>query len=142
MATEKDLEKWFPNIIGKSYRVSISTWDFNCVAFTLGIYNDYIWNTEKSWPKNVSRKLKVENFKKMYESYGFVECYDSSYEEECEKIAFYARNSKEPIHAAIQNKNIWNSKISNLIVEHQLDWLCGDSQDAYGNVVFIMKRCI
>ena len=27
-----------------------------------------------------------------------------------------------------------------LVVEHELNWLCGDTQDAYDNVVFIMKR--
>ena len=139
MATNKDLEFWFPNIIGKSYKISVSTWDFNCVAFTLGIYDDYVWNTEKSWPSSVPRDLKIENFRKLYEFYGYKECVDFSYEKKYEKIAFYAKNN-QPLHAAKQFNDIWKSKISNLIVEHELKWLCGNTTDAYGDIVFIMKK--
>jgi len=38
--------------------------------------------------------------------------------------------------------NIWRSKVGNFILEHQLDWLCGDTEDDYGEVVFIMKKII
>ena len=38
---------------------------------------------------------------------------------------------------------MWRSKLGvSVIIEHDLDWLCGDSDDAYGQVSFIMKRKI
>lgn len=140
MSTKKDLEYWFPNIVGKSYNITFSNFDFNCVAFTLNIYDDYIWTNEKSWPYNlIPRVCNIESFKKLYELYNYQECFDELYEEGYEKIAFYAKNNT-PIHAAKQFDKNWKSKISNLVVEHELNWLCGDTQDAYDNVVFIMKR--
>lgn len=140
MSTRKDLEDWFPNIIGKQYNVTLSDFKFNCVAFTLNIFDDYMWVTEKIWPyTSVPRLLKIESFKKLYEFYDYEECDSSLYEEKYEKIAFYAKDNI-PLHAAKQFGNIWKSKISNLIVDHELNWLCGDSPDTYGYVVFIMKK--
>ena len=140
MATKRNIEEWFPNIIGENFKIVISTFEFNCVAFTLDIYDDYVWITEKSWPHNlIPRVLNIDSFKKLYELHNYKICDNDSYEENYEKIAFYAKNN-QPLHAAKQFGNIWKSKISNLIVEHELEWLCGDSQDAYGDIVFIMKR--
>ena len=139
MATKKDIENWFPNIIGKSFKITKSNFNFNCVAFTLDIFNDYMWVTEKIWPKQLPRKLNIESFKLLYELYGYKECFDDSYDKAFDKIAFYAKNN-QPLHAAKQFGNIWKSKISNLIVEHELDWLSGNSYDSYGDIVFIMKR--
>ena len=140
MATRKNIEEWFPKIVGKPFVITISTFEFNCVAFTLDIYDDYVWITEKSWPyKTIPRLLKIDSFKKLYELYGYEKCENELYEINYEKIAFYAKNN-QPLHAAKQFGNIWKSKISNLIIEHELDWLCGNTQDAYGDVVFIMKR--
>jgi len=140
MATRKNIEEWFPNIVGKDFKITNSTFEFNCVAFTLDIYDDYVWVTEKSWPyQNIPRILKVDSFEKLYELYGYEICDDNSYEIGYEKIAFYAKNNI-PLHAAKQFVNIWKSKISNLIVDHELEWLCGNTTDAYGNIVFIMKR--
>lgn len=140
MSTNKDLEKWFPNIIGKPYKTTISNFNFNCVAYTLDVYNDYIWTNEKSWPHNIiPRILNINSFKKLYEINGYEECYDEIFDLKYNKVAFYAKNGI-PIHAAKRYKNIWKSKISNLIVEHELDWLCGDYIDTYGEVVFLMRK--
>lgn len=140
MATKKHIEDWFPNIVGKKFKIINSNFDFNCVAYSLDIFDDYMWTTEKNWPyQSVPRLLTIENFKKMYNFYGYEICDDDSYDSNYEKIAFYAKNNI-PTHAAKQFNNIWKSKISNLIVEHELDWLCGDTQDAYGDIVFIMRR--
>jgi hypothetical protein len=36
---------------------------------------------------------------------------------------------------------MWRSKLGpSVIIEHELEWLCGDSDWAYGGVSFIMKR--
>ena len=139
MATRKNIEYWFPNIIGKPFKIFESNFNFNCVAYTLDIYDDYMWTNEKCWPyQAVPRIASIENFKKLYEFYGYEECFNNLYEVNYEKIAFYAKDDI-PLHAAKQFKNTWKSKISNLIIEHELDWLCGDTEDAYGDVVFIMK---
>jgi len=38
---------------------------------------------------------------------------------------------------------MWRSKLGiSFIIEHELEWISGDTEDAYGQVVFIMKRKI
>ena len=77
MATRKNIEDWFPNIVGEQFEISVSNFDFNCVAYTLDIYDDYVWTTEKSWPfQVVPRIANIFNFKKLYEFYGYEECED------------------------------------------------------------------
>jgi hypothetical protein len=48
----------------------------------------------------------IENFKKMYNFYGYEICEDYSYENDYEKIAFYVKNNI-PTHAAKQFNNLF-----------------------------------
>ena len=52
MDSNKEIESWFPNIIGKPYKIinelNFEENEFNCVAFTLNIYDTYVWTNEKS----------------------------------------------------------------------------------------------
>jgi len=71
-----------------------------------------------------------------------LECHDSSYEEGFEKIDFYSK-SNIPTHACKQFGNMWRSKLgASVIIEHELDWLCGYTNDTSDEVSFIMKRKI
>jgi len=137
------IEKWFPKIKGKDYKIiEIKNLnDFNCVAYSLDIYNKWIWTNESDWPHNeIPRNLGINGFKKLYNLYGYEDCFSIMYEENYEKIAFYSLNGK-PTHACKQYGNIWRSKLGpSILLEHQLDWLCGDSHGEYGEIEFIMKR--
>jgi hypothetical protein len=135
-----EVENWFPNIKGNKFKIIESTDKFNCVSFSLDIYDKWIWTNEDNWPyEDIPRNIGINGFIKLYNKYGYSECDSDSYEEGYDKIAFYAKNNI-PKHACKQFDNIWKSKIGTYIIEHELDWLCGNTEDAYGDVVFIMKR--
>ena len=142
MDIRSEIESWFPNIVGKDFKIVKTNGDFNCVAFSLDIYDKWIWTNTEFWPyEKIPRNSGLSGFKKLYEINGYEECDDSSFERGYEKIAFYSKG-KYPMHACKQFGNMWRSKLgpSPSIIEHELGWLCGDSDDAYGEVVFIMKR--
>ena len=58
MDINNKIEYWYPNIIGKPYKIlkiySIEEDKFNCVSYSLDIYDDWIWTNEKSWPNDIS----------------------------------------------------------------------------------------
>ena len=138
---KKEIEFWFPNLVGKSFEIFDVEGDFNCVAFTLEIYNDWLWTNSPEWPyQEIPRNSGLNGFIKLYEKHGYIKCTNSDYEEGYEKIAFYSKNNL-PQHAAKQFGNIWKSKLGcRVIIEHELEWLCGNTEDAYGTIAFIMKR--
>src|ERR1035437_10972691 len=127
MDIKQEIESWFPNIVGKSFKIKIldtsNAEKFNCVSFTLDIYDDWLWTNEKSWPIDIPRNLGIEGFKLLYEKYNYIECDSDIFEKGYNKVAFYGKNN-ESMHAAKQFGNVWKSKFSSVIVEHQLDWLC------------------
>lgn len=140
--TRSEIESWFPNMQGKPFIIVDADTKFNCIAYTLEIYDEWIW-TNESWPYNqIPRNPTVEGFKKLYIMHGYEECNSKEYEPGYEKIAFYSKNGS-PTHAAKQFKNIWRSKLGNkCIIEHELEWICGNTEDAYGEIAFIMQRKI
>ena len=109
-------------------------------CISLDILTDWVWTNEKTWPKEIPRSSGIEGFKKLYELHGYIETKDASYEIGFDKIAFYTKNGRAT-HAAKQFGNIWRSKLGcSVIIEHQLEWINGSSEDAYGDIEFIMKR--
>jgi hypothetical protein len=145
MNIKQELEKLNTNLVGKPY-IIIKVYElneniFNCVSFTLNIFNYWIWTNEKRWPRDIPRNLGINSFKMLYSKIGYDECDSDLYEEGYDKIAFYAKNNI-PKHAAKQFGNKWRSKVGPVILEHNLDWLCGNGEYEYGDVVFIMKRKI
>lgn len=143
MDIKREIESWFPNIIGKSFKIFKSNNRFNCVSFTLDIFDCYIWTNESQWPYNkIPRNSGIDGFKNLYKLYDYIECDSDAYEVGYEKVAFYAKGDI-PQHAAKQFGNIWRSKLGpGCIIEHKLEWLCGYTEDAYGEISFIMKRKI
>ena len=144
MDINNKLIEWIPNLIGKPYKI-ISTHvgepEFNCVSFSLDIFDDWTWTNEACWDTSIPRNLKVQSFRLLYNKHGYEECNNSDYEHGYDKIAFYAIGLT-PTHAAKQFKNMWRSKINIAVVEHELDWINGNDKNGYGEVVFIMKRKI
>jgi hypothetical protein len=36
---------------------------------------------------------------------------------------------------------MWRSKLGkDVIIEHKLEWLSGNTEDAYGDIIFIMRK--
>jgi hypothetical protein len=144
MAINKSkIESWFPNIIGQTFKISQSVGDFNCVSFTLDIFDGWMWTNTELWPyQQISRNSGLSGFKKLYTLYGYKECNNSIFEDGYVKIAFYAKQNI-PMHACKQFGKIWKSKIGeNTIIDHELEWLCGNTEDAYGDIAFIMKKLL
>ena len=143
MDIRSKIESWFPNIIGKDYKIFKVKGDFNCVSYSLDIYDGWMWPSSEMWPyEKIPRNLGIEGFKMLYNLYGYKECIDESYEVGFQKICFYSKGDI-PTHASKQFGNMWRSKLGpSVIIEHELDWISGDSEDAYGYVNFIMKGSI
>ena len=141
MVIRGDIEYWFPNIVGKNFKIIKSEGDFNCVSYTLDIYDGWMWTNTEIWPYDkIPRDSGINGFKNLYNLYGYFECENANFEEGFEKVSFYSKNGY-PTHASKQFGNIWRSKLGpSVIIEHELEWLCGQTEDAYGNVDFIMKR--
>ena len=142
MDIKEEIESWFPNIIGKSYKMpQVDERDYNCIAFTLDIYK-WTWPSQKSWPKDIPRNPRLKSFELFYNKHGYVDYnMNHSYEKGFDKIAIYTKEGVVT-HACKQFVNSWRSKCGRFIIEHQLDWLCGNTPDAYGDVSLIMKKKI
>jgi hypothetical protein len=143
MDIRSEIESWFPNIVGKDFKIFKSTNEFNCVAYSLDFYGDWIWTNEKTWPSDkIPRNSGLNGFKELYKLNGYIDCDNEYFEEGFDKIAFYSKDDI-PIHACKQFEYTWRSKLGvSVIIEHELDWLCGYTDWAYGEVSFIMKRKI
>jgi hypothetical protein len=140
MDIKSEIEFWFSNIRGKYFNIIKVSGDFNCVSYSLDIYDGWMWTNTELWPQEIPRSLGIEGFKKLYNLYDYTECYNSQYEEGYDKIAFYSKNGI-PKHACKQFGKVWRSKLGpSVIIEHQLDWICGNGVDEYGEISFIMKR--
>lgn len=143
MDIRSEIESWFSSIRGKKFKIIKASGKFNCVAYTLDFYEDWVWTNEKTWPHNkIPRDSGIGGFRSLYQLHGYIECNTSDLEDGYEKIAFYSKNG-EPTHASKQFGKMWRSKLGiSYIIEHELDWLCGYGDDEYGEIEFIMKRKI
>ena len=141
MVTRGIIEGWFPNIKGKDFKIFDSTNDFNCISYTLDIQDYWIWTNEPKWPYMlIPRSCGVEGFQKLYELHNYILCSSIFYEEGYDKISFYVKDGI-PQHGCKQYGDKWRSKLGpSVIIEHDRDWLCGNTEDAYGEVSFTMKR--
>jgi len=139
----EEIELWFPNIVGHPLKIyKTEELDYNCLAHVLGLKH-WIWTNEK-WPKpNVPRDLGLESFRLLFKEYGYSIITENSYEIGYDKIAIYVKNGY-PTHVCKQSQNMWQSKLGTrfYILEHKLEWLTGDTDDAYGEIGLIVKRKI
>jgi hypothetical protein len=88
-----EIELWHPKLKGKNYKIINTNKilnDFNCISYTLDIYNEWYGSNTSSWPdKTISRIPKLENYIKYYNSFGYEICDNDKYEDGFEKIAIY-----------------------------------------------------
>ena len=150
MDIKKELNKLFPNLPSNYSFKSLTKEEsllFNCIAYTIDSYDKWIWVNEKDWTwQNVPRILSVNNFKTLYNFYGYEECHSFLYEANYDKIVVYSIQDI-PRHACKQHGDIWKSKIGEMpiILIHELSWLVNNNikdRYAYGDIAFVMKKRI
>jgi len=142
---DKDIENIFPKIAQEGYQLtSPETVLYNCIAWSVGDNTKWWWpNGIYYWPESIPVAITVDAFKLMYESFGFVSCDDSSFEENFEKIALYVDpTTKEPKHACRQLPDgKWTSKLGRMKdISH--DTLMGLEGSFYGTPFLYMKRLV
>lgn len=122
--------------------------EYNCIAWSLDI--DYMSVGHENltgiyWPDNISKIPNINNYKRMYNSYGFIDASTSDLEEGFKKVAIYVRGTNPKtgivVHAAKQIDDIWwSSKMGdNIDGIHHLDAIQGI---LYGYPRFFMKKPI
>lgn len=152
--------KLFPGLKHDSdfYVTSEQTFDYNCIAWALGISNYRFWPVVRDengkivpvenyderedllyWPDGVARDESLSAFVSLFEHYGFEQCENPELEPNYTKIALY-QQCGQCTHAARQLPNgLWTSKLGPLNdIQH------GSPQslegDFYGKVYCYMKK--
>lgn len=134
------LEAIFPDLADWGYvMTSDIDVDYNCIAWAAGDTTQLWWPIHGYWPPGARRELSVGAFIEAYATLGYSVCEDAEHEPGYEKIAIYANDAGEPLHAARQlNAEHWTSKCGGYWdISHPLQALEGCE---YGRVVRIMKR--
>jgi hypothetical protein len=143
----------FPNLKETDYRTtSDPSGDYNCIAWAVHD-NSKKWDpdymNQNYWPPGVPRIVEMEAVRAAFQTKGFEDCDDDSFEDGIEEIALYATSNGKPTHAARQLENgMWTSKLGDYEdIEHQtLDCLNGEKKNwsgtiqCYGKPVGYMKR--
>ncbi len=139
------LEQWFPELAAWGYVVTSEVdHEYNCVAWAAGDKTQWWWPSPDEsdsvyWPPGAPRELSVEAFVMAYESIGYSVCEDDEHEPDHEKVAIFADDAGEPLHAARQlDHAYWTSKMGRFHdISHPLRAVEGPE---YGRVVRIMKK--
>ena len=86
MGTKVEIESWFSNIRGKEFKIIKVDGDFNCVSYSLDIYDGWMWTSTEIWPyKEIPRNSGINGFKRLYNMNGYMECENSEYEDGYDK---------------------------------------------------------
>ncbi len=139
------LEIKLPKIKDAGYEVtSQETIDYNCIAWTIGKDDIWIWPHPRFfWPEHIRCDNKLSSFIEFYQMFGYTVCDHDRLEIGYEKIAIYINPDTNSVtHAAKQMKSgKWTSKLGPYKdIEHNtLDSLTGSD---FGIVARIMKRKI
>jgi hypothetical protein len=96
---------WFPNLA--CYSVTADPTDnYNCIALSAGITNDWVWKVVDRVYGNNDGKVDVSDFDSFYTDFGYSVSASCSQEAGKQKIALYGQpdgsGNWEPTHAARQ----------------------------------------
>lgn len=127
-----------------STKTSEPTFDYNCLAWALGITD--LWMDMPNYfqpfynldPSNLDHSAKGYA-QILAENFGFEQCDNPEVEDDFEKVVLYEKDG-DWTHIAIQLSNgAWSSKLGDLedIVHTSVDALAGGP---YGNPILYMKR--
>jgi hypothetical protein len=136
------LDAIFPNLAADGHRVtSESTNKYNCIAWAIGITDQWLWpddDARSTWPADLPKEETIDAFVSLFIRYGFDVCESVEMEVGFEKIVLYTLQ-QIPQHAArLLDSGRWTSKLGRYIdIEHSLRGLEGDF---YGSATHFMKR--
>ncbi len=117
---DRDFERKFPNLVPFLYReTSPCDGNYNCVSWALKEKVDErrVWWPvtigQAQWPESLPFSEKIENFVKLFRSFGYETCADDKVEQGFEKIALYADEDGNFSHVARQlESGKWTSKLA------------------------------
>lgn len=132
-----------PRLTADNYRVtSASTWDYNCIAWAVGVTDAWWWPSPGSfWPEAAPREETVAGFLAMFALLGYQPTPSEAVEAGVEKVALFALGGI-PTHAIRQLADgWWTSKLGPSVdIEHATpEDVAGG---VYGHVVAILGRRI
>lgn len=131
----------FPELLNSQWALkSPKTGQYNCIAWAAGETGNNWWPSPYTvWPKDAPQSETVTAFVNAFETLGYTECKDGTFESGFEKIAIFSKGEDEPTHAARQiDETVWTSKLGNgHDINHELDKVEGPK---YGTVSVFMKR--
>jgi hypothetical protein len=140
---------WFPELVSTSVRVtSRKTSAYNCTAWAAGLTKTRIvppvWGLGPLpgtfWPESVPPRPTVRAYEEVFETFGYSSCDDGEFVIGTEKIALYAHEPYECLHAARQTVNgMWTSKMGDGadIEHHEPSDVEGEK---HGQVVAFLRR--
>ena len=142
--TQQNLQAAFPNLFNHfiSNNVSNATQDYNCIAWAYGIDTDRFWPNlyGYKWPQGITNEATVQSFIELFESIGYQQCNDSSFENGFLKVAIFTIN-EQPKHAARQLPDAnWTSKLGfEEDITHSIE---GMNNGYYGDATVFMRKAI
>ena len=140
----------FPEMSDRLVHVtSPKTRSYNCTAWAVHLTKTNIrppiwgWDGAISgeyWPESVPPRGTVRAYEEVFETFGYRPCVDGTFEIGTEKIALYAQDPLECLHAARQTVNgMWTSKMGECAdIEHHSPAHVAGSK--FGQVVAFMAR--
>jgi hypothetical protein len=138
----KRLQQRFPRLVPGTYRrLASETSQYNCIAWAVRNRDAFWWPGTPGysyWPPNLPTEPTLENFIKLFQSFGYKTCTNADFEKGFEKVAIFAKDD-QVTHVARQLWNgRWSSKLGHWeLIEHDLDAVAGQ---AYGEIEQVMSR--
>jgi hypothetical protein len=140
--------KLFPRLIeGKNCRTSSGqTWEYNCVAWALGIEDKFIWPDmvgEYFWPDHLPRGRGIDNFLAFFRAEGFQVGACANYVSH-ETIAIYMQGPLVEHIAWCSEVGFWESKLGDLVdvVHASVDDVGGGIYGEYAMSLSRLRRRI
>lgn len=139
--TKEEIKTKWPNMAeGVNFKfTSEQTWDYNCVAYVLGIKDDWI-DFYYTADGSVSMDLGINSYIDLFKNHGFSICKNDSLQKGFEKIAIFEDSNKWFSHVSLQlSDGKWTSKMGEYEDIKHTD-LESVSNGIYGTSVVFMKR--
>jgi len=137
-----DCRQSFPNLSNKNHSIASQVTDnYNCIAWSLGIDNRWMWpgDLDSFWPSVVVGADELEAVIQLYLDRGYEKCESGELEVGYKKVAVYVKEDR-PLHVALQlESGQWTSKLGSMEdIEHDtLEVLEGEF---YGKATIILKK--
>ncbi len=138
--TRRSVQRGFPELTKTPFQItSPATKSYNCIAWAADDDKRWWWPFNYYWPGLQQLDASVAVFTSGFEALGYFPCEERAFEPGFKKVALYADNFGQVLHAARQLEDgAWTSKLGEGVdITHQLEGLEGQN---YGRVVLILRR--